>query len=205
MKMSSENASDTIVIPRAPQRRRGRERVTTLLTAATAVFTEKGYDAATMTEIAARAGGSIGSLYLFFPTKELLARALQADLAEALTRQLDALRDQVPGGSAADLAEALFGVLSDFLAAHPVYAVLSDLRGEDGWKQAMRVKRRGQIAALLARATPSLPPGRPELMAVIILHLMRAAIGLTGEAELPMRGTILAELRLMLRRHLEEP
>jgi AcrR family transcriptional regulator len=36
--------------------------VAALIAAASAVFLEKGYDAATMTEIAARAGASIGSL-----------------------------------------------------------------------------------------------------------------------------------------------
>ena len=54
-------------------RRRGRERVAALLAAAATVFAERGYEAATMTEVAARAGASIGSLYQFFPTKELLA------------------------------------------------------------------------------------------------------------------------------------
>ena len=34
--------------------------------AGVAVFTEKGYDAATMSEIAARSGTAIGSLYRFF-------------------------------------------------------------------------------------------------------------------------------------------
>ena len=37
---------------------------------------EKGYDAATMTEIAARSGTAIGSLYRFFPSKESLSDAL---------------------------------------------------------------------------------------------------------------------------------
>jgi AcrR family transcriptional regulator len=41
------------------------------MAAAAALFVEKGYDAATMTEIAARAGASIGSLDLFVPTKPI--------------------------------------------------------------------------------------------------------------------------------------
>ncbi len=61
---------------RSPKRARGKERVAQLLEAATAVFAQKGYEAATMTEIAARAGAPIGSLYQFFPVKEALADTL---------------------------------------------------------------------------------------------------------------------------------
>ncbi|WP_245639904.1 helix-turn-helix domain-containing protein [Paraburkholderia heleia] len=62
--------------PTEPKRERDRRRVAAIMDAAVAVFTEKGYDAATMTEIAARSSTAIGSLYRFFPTKEALAEAL---------------------------------------------------------------------------------------------------------------------------------
>ena len=68
---------------RTPQRKRGHERVASLLAAAAECFVDKGYDAATMTEIAARAGASIGSLYQFFPTKESLALAMVVEHAQA--------------------------------------------------------------------------------------------------------------------------
>ena len=47
-----------------------------MLEAAGAEFAERGYEATTMTAIAARAGASIGSLYQFFPTKEQVAVTL---------------------------------------------------------------------------------------------------------------------------------
>jgi AcrR family transcriptional regulator len=40
--------------------------------AAAAVIAERGFESATMAEIAARAGAQIGSLYRFFPNKEVL-------------------------------------------------------------------------------------------------------------------------------------
>jgi AcrR family transcriptional regulator len=61
-----------------PKRQRGHLRVAAILEAGVAVFTEKGYDAATMTEIAARSGTAIGSLYRFFPSKDVLADAWSA-------------------------------------------------------------------------------------------------------------------------------
>src|SRR5579862_5368586 len=78
---------------RAPKRQRGKARVAALLEAAGEVFAEKGYEAATMTEIAARAGAPIGSLYQFFPGKEALAYTLlqqYADLLAADLRELEA-------------------------------------------------------------------------------------------------------------------
>src|SRR6266700_1792371 len=69
-------AAPSVPAARAPKRQRGRLRVAAILQSAREVFMEKGYDAATMTEIAARSGTAIGSLYRFFPSKESLSDAL---------------------------------------------------------------------------------------------------------------------------------
>src|SRR5205085_839575 len=82
---------------RAPQRERGRARVAALLAAAAEVFAESGYDAATMTEIAARAGASIGSLYQFFPTKVLIAEALHARYSDDFAAMLAGLAPRLAG------------------------------------------------------------------------------------------------------------
>src|ERR1700734_338123 len=74
-----------------PKRERGRTRVAAILDAGGAVFAEKGYDAATMTEIAARSNTAIGSLYRFFPTKEVLADALLERYAQQLMERFAAL------------------------------------------------------------------------------------------------------------------
>lgn len=199
--MSSEISSGPPLEPRAPQRQRGRDRVARLKAAAAELFLEKGYDAATMTEIAAKAGASIGSLYLFFPSKAALAQAMVSELAEALSARLDVLLEEMHGQPAGDVADALFDELSDFLGQHPVYAVLVELPGDDAWKQALRARRRGQVAALFVNARPALPPGQAERLAVIVPQLMR--IPLTLNSRGPHRPAVLDELRTMLRRHLD--
>ncbi len=171
------------------------------MAAAAGLFVEKGYDAATMTEIAARAGASIGSLYLFFPTKPLLAQSMLTELAEVLSARLDALQARSAGWSAVALAEALFDELTAFLVQHPVYAALIDLPGEDGWRDAVRVRRRRQIAALFSQSDPALPPGQPERLAVIVPQLIRMTMLLGTEPE-ALREGVLAELRAMLKHHL---
>ena len=200
--MSSQKSS-AVAEPRAPQRERGRARVAALLAAATAVFAEKGYEAATMTEIAARARASIGSLYQFFPTKELLAEALHAANAEALAALLDALAPRLAGKPAEALADILFGEFSSFLAGHPAFVALGDRRGIDPKrKKATRQVLRGQIVKLLTAAKPPVPRQRAQALAIVVLHLLRVAVATEGEADLEGRGAVLDEIRLMLKHHL---
>ena len=52
---------------RTPQRRNGKLRVAAILKAGEAIIVEKGYEAATMAEIAARSNTRIGSLYELHP------------------------------------------------------------------------------------------------------------------------------------------
>lgn len=61
---------------RVPVQARGRRTVARVLDAAAEQFVAVGYDAATTTQIAARAGVSVGSLYQFFADKGVLLDAL---------------------------------------------------------------------------------------------------------------------------------
>jgi AcrR family transcriptional regulator len=73
------------------------------------VFTEKGYEAATMTEIAARAGAPIGSLYQFFPVKAALADTLVENYIALLAADLQALEARANQIDTRTLVESLFG------------------------------------------------------------------------------------------------
>jgi AcrR family transcriptional regulator len=76
--------------PTARQRRKD-ARPSELLDAALALFVEKGFSATRSEEVAARAGVSKGTLYLYFPSKEDLLKAvirhtLMADVARGAER-----------------------------------------------------------------------------------------------------------------------
>lgn len=200
MSMVSEKARAKMPQPRAPRQKRGHDRVAALAASATELFAEKGYDATTMTEIAARAGAAIGTLYLFFPTKEGLAQAILAEQAEELSARLDALRERTSGLDAAAIADALFTVLGDFMASHPAYSALVDIPGDDVWRRSMRARRRQQITALFAGAEPAVPSAQAERLAFIVPQMMRIPLALVGEKRL--RDGVLEELKLMLSRHL---
>jgi AcrR family transcriptional regulator len=184
--------------------KRGEARVAALLAAGAAVLAKKGYEAATMTEIAAQAGASIGSLYQFFPTKALLAAELHAAYLAALAAELETLARDTNGRSAAEIGGALLDRLAGFLDAHPAFDSLAERRDVDpARKRATRAQLRGQIARLLAGAEPTVDPARTDALAAIILHLMKAAVALGREDDPILRDAARAELRRMLVRHLE--
>src|SRR5580658_690034 len=113
MRMSSQKSIPTLAVAREPKRRRGQLKVEALLDAASAVFAEKGYAAATMTEIAARAGAAIGSLYQFFPAKEILADALIVRYGTRATEGLRHIETRAPALSPPELADALVDLMLD--------------------------------------------------------------------------------------------
>ncbi len=68
-----------------------------LVSAAAEVFTERGYDRATVAEIARRAGVTTGAIYSRYRGKaDLLADAL----GDALVEQIEAFLPEAPGGGA---------------------------------------------------------------------------------------------------------
>jgi AcrR family transcriptional regulator len=177
--------------------------VAALLNAGAEVFFEKGYEAATMTEIAVRAGASIGSLYQFFPTKELLAKALHEAYLADLEAMLDGLGKEAAGQSPAGMADRLFDGLLAFLAVRPAFGALAERRDIDkDQKRRTGAAMRGQIAGLLASAQPPFPEMRREAMAAVILQIMKAAVALNSQEDEHLRRAIHSELRQMLKSHL---
>ena len=136
-----------------PQRRRGELRVASLMEAAAAVIAERGYESATMADIAARAGAQIGSLYHFFPNKEVLADALIHRYGELIDEAFGRIEGQVSSLSANDLADSLVGLL---VALHgETRAVVALLEARSDWS----IKRTEfrNAALQLHRADPDAP------------------------------------------------
>ncbi|NTF66451.1 TetR/AcrR family transcriptional regulator [Rhizobium rhizogenes] len=189
---------------RTPKRRRGHDRVAVLLEAAATVFVDKGYDAATMTEIAAKAHSSIGSLYQFFPTKPLLAEALHIDRLERLKAVFQDIAEKSGGLSAADSGEAIFDRLAAFIETFPEYPVLAARRDiPRDRKLRSRAEVKELISSILRRAEPPVTD-EVALISAIILELIRIAVIAANEPEAVEDRRLIRELRLMLRKRLEE-
>jgi len=199
--MSSETKT---AVARAPKRLRGQQRVAELLEAGMAVFAEKGYEAATMTEIAARAGAPIGSLYQFFPTKDAIADTLIERYIALLETELELLRIQAPKMGTATLVENLFALLRrnprELAAALPLVEARMDERTR---RSKFRRVLRKRIADILRARTSTLSSEEARDMAIVVLQLMKAADALSAEDGLPGRAAGLRDLHELARLYLD--
>jgi AcrR family transcriptional regulator len=200
--MSSDSES---AVARAPKRARGKQRVSELLQAAAAVFAEKGYEAATMTEIAARAGAPIGSLYQFFPVKEALADTLVQNYVELLVADLQELETRAAEIDDAALIERLFGLLRGHPEARAAALPLAEARMDEKTRRTtFRGMLRKHIAAILRARTPSLSAEGARDMAIVVLQMMKAFSALSDEEGLPGRAAGMRELQALVVHYLEQ-
>jgi AcrR family transcriptional regulator len=183
----------------APQRSNGRLRVAAILEAAAAVIAEKGYEAATMAEIAVRSGTKIGSLYRFFPNKESLADTIVVSARENLDTVFDKFDGGVHALSVHALADSLVTRLVEQVFAKPALMKLLDASLE--WS----VKREEFKSAALRRLAKTLLIHSPNLsqksardMALVVLLNAKA---MATHADL--RDSALGEFRDMTRLYLQ--
>ncbi len=181
---SNPSADAVAATSRAPRRARGQLRVEALLAAAAEVFAAKGFDAATMTEIAAQSESSIGSLYQFFRTKEAVAEALLGEQVGALWARLDALAERAPALATPELGHALAVCFVDFRADHPSFATLVERPGPPSPLVAgVRRKVRERVEAILARHAPHADRKTLRAMAPVVQHVMKSAVQLRGDLD----------------------
>ncbi len=178
-----------------------------LLFAAAQVFADKGYDAATMTEIAVQAESSIGSLYQFFPTKDRIAQALIGQQTQDLRARLDAMAHASPRWSIDELSRRLCSTLIEFRAEHPSFARLIDTPGvPEELVIAVRRDMRVQLVDILSPHAAGLSKARLMAVATAVQQVMKSAVALNADpaADSPTAAkTALEELRTMLRCYLE--
>jgi AcrR family transcriptional regulator len=185
----------------APQRRHGKLRVVALMEAGAAVIAERGFQAATMAEVAARAGAPIGSLYRFFPNKEVLADALIKRYLELLDAAF-ARVDDPPGSSSLDaFVDALLAVFVGLRGE--TQAVIALLDAHSDWSE-----KRGElkeaiyrnVAQKLMLRNPRLAADSARDMAPVLTQNIKATA-----AQIAERGGtdgVVAELREMTRLYL---
>jgi AcrR family transcriptional regulator len=153
---SHKSSSKKTRAVQAPQRANGKLRVAAILEAAAAVIAEKGYEGATMAEIAARSGTKIGSLYRFFPNKESLADTIVVSARENLDAVFDRFDASVSALSIRALADDLLALIFG-LFTRPAFMKLLEA-GQD-WS----VKREEFRSALLQRTAKTLMIHTPSL------------------------------------------
>jgi AcrR family transcriptional regulator len=185
-----------------PKRQRGHLRVAAILEAGVAVFTEKGYDAATMTEIAARSGTAIGSLYRFFPSKDVLADALLERYAQHVMDRFAELAKSAPAMTLDALADALVDFMASLQSQRSFAAALLDARGvSDERRVKFRQSMQEGLAGILRTVIPAINKAKAETMAVVLLHVLKGLAAVADEKP-AARRLLRAEIRQLVHLYL---
>jgi AcrR family transcriptional regulator len=188
--------------PLEPRRDVGRQRVAGLLQAAGAVFQERGFEAATMAEIAARADANINSLYRFFPNKDAVAEALMNQYAQALRAEYDAIHARAADATPQELADILIDLLVKRYPQTRAFAALLDSRSD--WTQVRRQLRTQTLADIktaLTTCAPDLDGKEAEDVATVVLNNMKTMVGMIMK-DAPTTPGAPDQLRLMNRLYL---
>jgi AcrR family transcriptional regulator len=185
-----------------PKRQRGHVRVAAIMQAGTELFTEKGYDATTMTEIASRSGTATASLYRFFPTKESLAEALLVRFAEHVLDELSALAARARSMTPRDAADAFVDFSFSLYLERRFAVKLAEAGGaSDEQRNQLRAAMLDRVAKMLRELIPSLPRARSGAMAAVLMMIFRSIGGIGGQKPSAQRA-ILAETKEMVRLYL---
>ena len=192
--------------PLEPQRDVGRQRVAELLQAAAAVIQERGFEAATMAEIAERADANIGSLYRFFPNKDAVAEALIRQYSETLQVEYDAIHARAADATPQELADILIDLFMKLRPQARALTALLDSRTkgtED--RQRLRTQLRAQtlagIKTALTICAPDLDDKEAEDIAAVVLNNMKTMWGM-AKKDVPTTPGAPDQLRLMNRLYL---
>ena len=170
--------------------------------AAAAVIQERGYEAATMAEIAARADARIGSLYRFFPSKEAVADALMQRYADILQAEYNAIHARAAVATPEELADALIDL---FVKLRPqARAVTALLEFRTDWTAVRRRFRAQAITGVRTAITicaPDLDDNEADDIAAVVLNNMKTMVGMVMK-DAPTSLGAPDELRLMNRLYL---
>jgi AcrR family transcriptional regulator len=195
-------------------RRRSEARPGEIIAAALEVFSEKGFAAARLDDIAARAGVSKGALYLYFETKQDLFRAV---VRESIAPNLEAVagfvgQSQLPFG---DLIRLVFARIAEMMVEGRLGAVAKMVIGESRnfpelakvWHEdvvsVMMGAMSGAVAAAQARG--EVRPGDPQLYVfslagpVLLGVLWREVFEPTGVKPLDLKALLAQHAEVALR------
>ena len=191
---------------RVPTQERAKKRVERIIDAASHVFAEQGFDAATMEAIAARAETSIGSIYQFFPNKLTLFNALARHYHEKLRAFFDLLLSgpllEQPW---ADILDAGIDAFASFHEQEPGFrAVWVGLQVTpevliEG--EAINRDFAKRIEAVLAAKLVNLPARTRPVVATMMVEILTAMLIVSARRPAEAKA-LMTETKTLLRRYL---
>ena len=191
-------------------RRRKEARPSEIVAAALEVFGERGFAAARLEDIAARAGVSKAALYLYFPTKHDLFRAVVAETVAPDIAGVAAAADAYDGPFE-DLARTLLPTMAAVASRTSMGGVVKMVIGESRnfpelakvWHDDLVGKALGAVSGAIARAQArgEVKAGDPRAYALGLIAPLMLAV-LWRETFTPV-GAPPFDLEALARQHAE--
>lgn len=171
----------------APRQQRARRRIEELLDAAAEVFDETGYDKATTSLVAERAGVSPGTFYRWFPDKATLADALAERYLEDLGAMYQSLLDpgaDGPDEPAAELVARVVHALTEMATTHPALGALLSSAVAPGNPtpagRRLRDDMHAQLVTVLDLRVPGIEPADRDRVGRVLLDIALTLLSTVG-------------------------
>ncbi len=206
MKTRAPNLEPDQTPRRVPTQERAKKRVERIIVAASHVFAEDGFEAATMESIAARAETSIGSIYQFFPNKLSLFNALARHYHEKVRAFFDLLLGgpllEQPWGDILDSGIDAFSLFHEqepgfravWVGLHLTPEVITE--GE-----AINREFAKRIEAVLAAKLIDLPAKMRPVVATMMVEILTAMLIVSARRPAEAKA-LMTETKALLRRYL---
>lgn len=182
MEAASRSTSLDEAHGRAPRQTRSRRTMARIVAAAEALFAESGYDGASVHDIVARAGCSIGAFYARFTDKESLFLHLHEHHCRLMIENVDQLVEELAGADA-DLATTVRRMIdAQYRFAETrraITRVFIQRSGEDADFHARYARAWGDVAArlraLLLTRRDRISRADPALAADFVIQMLHAS------------------------------
>ena len=190
--------------PRVPRQERGQRRVDAILDTTAAIVAEDGLAAATMHAIAKRSGTTIGSMYHFFPDRDLVIVALAERHGRAIGEMATTL--VAVDWSALSLEGAVDRYVEsgvDYVRRHPdlfpvaqaALVMRPDLRQRDDSPEHLLL---AVTKAIVSARTPDAPATERTARAVMMLALVEGVVERSTRTTNPSPSVMYRELKRAL-------
>src|SRR6202521_2967341 len=186
----------------APQQQRSERRLAAFLDAAAALFAEVGYEAATMTAIAARSASSIGALYNYFPDKQAIALTLVNQYGQELEAYWKPLIEQAANLTHREFADLFIERITELVRQRPAYLSLVTAPVRFRRPPAAKKALWAAIGNAFRAKNPSLSEEQSVLAAKVTLQMVSGLMMLYAEAAPKGKDLVVDEFKKVLTSYL---
>jgi AcrR family transcriptional regulator len=196
--------SITEVYRPVPQQKRSSKRVAEYLEIAAHLFADVGYEAATMTAIAERAGSSIGGLYRYFPDKRAIGVALQEKYSADFDEVWTGVIAKAENLSVSEFSGQLLDRMSKFVSERPGYFTLLAAPIKYRRDAASRRNVRTQFSKAFVAKNPALSQEDALLAANVAIQIVKGMVALCAEVEPRRRTAVVREFKRAMTNYLAD-